>query len=592
MTHPINSEKETINYSSGQLIKDTFELIRPYKGRFVIASFIRFIGALVLLYPVYALAAVVTFLSNYHAGTPLNFVWLLMVLWGVAGIVRGFSLYLSNYMGYRIAEQVDVDSILKTIQHMFLLDMAWHEQENSGNKIKKAQNAGDGINKVIRLWFDSIIQIIVNVVAISFIILKFDVVVLLLLLFFMVSYFVISFILVRKAGYASYEVNAQEELVNGRIFEAINNIRTVKVMTMAKSLFSVIKQGTTDMLEKLSLRIFWFQTRNGLLVFWAFTWKVCIIVLIIYGIAHGKYELGFLILFNGYFSDLQVSMDQLSSASQDFVTAKVSVARMKVVLNEPILIDNEQGKIGLPLDWKKITFKNISFSYGENQVLNNVSFEINRGEKVGIVGLSGAGKSTLFKLLLKEREEFDGDVLFDDLSIKKIRKSDYFKQVSVVLQDTEVFNFSLHDNITISNPKEKSNQKLLQQALDTSHTSDFIKKLPLGLDTLIGEKGVKLSGGERQRLGIARAIFTQPEILLLDEATSHLDLESEEKIQDSLHKFFNKVTAIVIAHRLTTIRQMDNILVIENGALIESGNFNKLYSQKGRFYELWEKQRL
>jgi ABC-type multidrug transport system fused ATPase/permease subunit len=282
----------------------------------------------------------------------------------------------------------------------------------------------------------------------------------------------------------------------------------------------------------------------------------------------------------------------LSRAAQDFVTARFSIARMKAILNEPITIDDEKGKVLFSPQWKKITFEDVSFAYGDNRVLNKISFEVRRGEKVGIVGLSGAGKSTLFKLLLKEREEFDGKILFDDISLKKIRKNDYFKQVSVVLQDTEVFNFSLQDNITITNTKQKANKKLLQQALRTAHVDDFLHKLPQGLETVIGEKGIKLSGGERQRLGIARAVFKQPQMLLLDEATSHLDLESEENIQDSLHKFFDQVTAIVIAHRLTTIKEMDRILVIENGALMESGSFEQLYAQKGRFYELWEKQRL
>jgi len=144
---------------------------------------------------------------------------------------------------------------------------------------------------------------------------------------------------------------------------------------------------------------------------------------------------------------------------------------------------------------------------------------------------------------------------------------------------------------TTTNDSQKTNQELLERALVTAHITKIVNKLPQGLDTLIGEKGVKLSGGEKQRLGIARAIFKQPEILLLDEATSHLDLESEEKIRDSLYKFFENVTAIVIAHRLTTIREMDKILVIENGTIVESGSFDERITQQGRFYKLWEKQK-
>ncbi len=155
-----------------------------------------------------------------------------------------------------------------------------------------------------------------------------------------------------------------------------------------------------------------------------------------------------------------------------------------------------------------------------------------------------------------------------------------------------MFNFSLKDNVTISLPHDEFHAKAFNESISTAHITDFLYKLPQGVDTLVGEKGIKLSGGEKQRLGIARAIYKQPDLLLLDEATSHLDLESEEKIQDSLHQFFKKVTAIVIAHRLTTIKEMDRIIVLEDGRIIEDGTFAQLQRKKGRFHELWEKQKL
>lgn len=162
----------------------------------------------------------------------------------------------------------------------------------------------------------------------------------------------------------------------------------------------------------------------------------------------------------------------------------------------------------------------------------------------------------------------------------------------MVLQDTEVFNFSLKENITFANPAKSERSELFKKTLRVSYVDDFIKRLPKGVNTLIGEKGIRLSGGERQRLGIARAVFKDPQLLLLDEATSHLDIESEEKIRISLHEFFDTVTAVVIAHRLTTIKEMDTILVLENGKILERGSFQELHKRKGRFYELWEKQNL
>jgi len=282
---------------------------------------------------------------------------------------------------------------------------------------------------------------------------------------------------------------------------------------------------------------------------------------------------------------------ELSNVSQDIVVSKQRIARMRDSFHDIPLINSEEVN-SFPKDWQKLIVKNVSFSYDEDDVLKNVSFEVKRGEKIGIVGTSGAGKSTLFKLLLKERIHADGEIKIDDTLISTIKTEEYLARVSVVLQDTEVFNQSLKENITIVRPEEAHDKKLFDETLQISHVKDFVSKLKDGVNTLIGEKGVKLSGGERQRLGIARAIFKEPDILLMDEATSHLDIESEKKIQDSLHEFFQNVTAIVIAHRLTTIKLMDKILVIEKGKIIEQGSFDELYAKRGRFHELWEKQQL
>ncbi len=581
-----------IEYSSWQLVKDIYELMGKYRGKFALATFIRFICDLAGLVPAFAVAEAANFFASYQTGQSVAYVLWLMAAFALAIVVRSSGQFFSKWLGYQVAESMGIDLTLKSVQHLFLLDIAWHEEENAGNKVKRIQNASDAINKIIQLWFNCVVEIAVNIVAINVIIASFDHTVVSLLLAFLILYFLFSRLLTKKAAEASFAVNAQEENVSGILFESINNIRTVKVMSMPHTLMGIIRTHTDKLYQKILGKIFTYQFRNSILAFWGGISKVGILLVIVYGILHGYYQLGFLVLFNGYFSNIRESIDELAGVTQDFISAKFSVARLKKVLDKPITIDNESGKVAFPKKWETITFKKISFAYGENKVLKNISFEVKRGQKVGIVGLSGAGKSTVLKLLLKEREEFTGDILFDGISIKDISKSDYFQNVSVVLQDTEVFNFSLKDNITITNATKKSNHKLFKQSLEIAHITDFVQKLPQGLDTIIGEKGIKLSGGERQRLGIARAIFKQPQILLLDEATSHLDLESEEKIKDSLHTFFEHVTAIVIAHRLTTIKEMDQILVIEDGKLIESGNFATLHKKKGRFFELWEKQGL
>jgi ATP-binding cassette subfamily B protein len=346
----------------------------------------------------------------------------------------------------------------------------------------------------------------------------------------------------------------------------------------------------SQLYARIKTRVWRFQSRNTLLYLWGYGFNIGILTFIAWGIYEGRYELGLLVLFYGYFGRIWESVSELSSLTQDFITAKYSIARMRDVLDEPVTIDSDEGKVPVPPKWEEMRFENVSFSYEDSVALSDISFTVRRGEKVGIVGLSGAGKSTLFKLLLKEREEYTGTIAFDGIPLKEIARSSYFSHISAVLQDTEVFNLSLKDNIVIARGEEDA--RALENALEIAHVSDFLHKLPDGMDTLIGEKGIKLSGGERQRLGIARAVYKEPEILLLDEATSHLDLESEEKIQDSLHRFFETVTAIVIAHRLTTIREMDTILVMEGGRIVEQGSFEELSARKGRFWELWQKQKL
>ncbi len=581
-----------IDYSSWQLIKDIVTLVKPYRWRFFIASLLRLLSDLSNLYPAYAVGKIVTLLASNNRQDNLHTVWTIVILWLIALSVRHLTMFFAKYLCFGVSEKISIDAQLQTIHHMFLLDMSWHEKENSGNKLKRIQNAGSALDKILRLWINSIIEIGVNFIGMIFIIYTFDPLVSLLLLAFMISFFSISKVLTKRGAIAAYEVNVQEEEVTGLLFEALSNIRTVKIMSIMRGLYDNVAIEAEKLFAKIKRRITRTLGRNHFLFWWGSMFQAGIIAFIIYGITQGRYEVGFIVLFNGYFRNIWESISELSDAGQEFAVSKYSISRMKDVLKEPVTIDDEQGKVLLPKDWQSISVKDVTFSYGDNKVLDHVSFDIKRGEKIGVVGLSGAGKSTLFKLLLKEHEDYTGEISFDGLPLREISKHDYFKSVAVVLQETEVFNFSLRDNVTLGNIKDATDEKHFKKTLSISHITDFLKKLPDGVETFIGEKGVKLSGGEKQRLGIARAVFKKPELLLLDEATSHLDLESEEKIQDSLHQFFQDVTAIVIAHRLTTIKEMDKILVIEEGKIIESGNFDELYKKQGRFYELWEKQRL
>lgn len=580
------------NYSTIVLIRNLITFIWPYKGRFIVASILRLLGEVVWLYPTYALASITTFFTTYHAGQSLVPFWGIMWTFGAVCVIYFITIYYGNFIGYPMAEKIAISAKLDAIKHMFLIDIEWHEKENTGSKVKRIDRGGNSVNQLIRMWFGTFIELSVSLFGVLFIISRFDIRIMLLTLLFLVIYFSISVFYTNSATAARRKENLKDEELTGLIFESVNNVRSVKVMSMVPPLSEKLTTLSNELYIFARDRVFWYQSGGGLKNLVGQVFRIGMICFIGWGITQGRYEFGFLILFYGYFSIIQNSVSKLADASQDFSVYKQDVGRMMGILHVKPVTDIEEGKISMPENWRKIQLRDVSFSYGDKKILDKVTFTISRGEKIGVVGLSGAGKSTLFKLLLKERENYEGDILVDDVPLRSISKSNYFTHTAVVLQDTEVFNFSLRNNVTISNFDRNSDENLLEKALTVAHVSEFAKALPQGIDTLIGEKGVKLSGGEKQRVGVARAVFKDPELLLLDEATSHLDVESEEKIQDSLHKFFQSVTAIVIAHRLTTIKEMDKILVLEEGKIIEQGSFSELHGQKGRFYELWEKQRL
>ncbi len=578
--------------STISLIRNLYRLLKPYRGKFVFASFLKIIGELAWLYPTYALAAIITFFASYQIGESLTPFWSIMAVFVIVTIVHVVATYYANFFGYPIAEKSAIDAKLQTIKHMFTLDIEWHEKENTGNKVKRIDRGGEGVNQIIRLWFGPFLEIAVGLIGVLFIITKFDSIVALFTLLFLAVYFFVSVFYTRGATRAKRKENKKDEKLSGIVFESVSNIRSVKVMSMAEQLSTNLLTLGHELYELILKRIFWYQSGGGVKNLIGQTFRIAMLCFIGWGISQGHYEVGFLVLFYGYFSIIQGAVSRLADSSQDFAVRKQDVDRMFNILAVEPGTDALNNKVPMPENWKQISINEVSFSYEDKKVLDKLSFTIDRGEKIGIVGLSGAGKSTLFKLLLKEREDYDGEILIDGVPLKTIKKTEYFKHTAVVLQETEVFNLSLRDNITISNSDKSSDEEVLRRALDVAHVTEFSKTLSDGVDTLIGEKGVKLSGGEKQRVGVARAIFKDPNLLLLDEATSHLDIESEEKIQDSLHKFFESVTAVVIAHRLTTIKEMDKILVIENGRIIEQGSFKELYEKEGRFHELWEKQRL
>lgn len=238
----------------------------------------------------------------------------------------------------------------------------------------------------------------------------------------------------------------------------------------------------------------------------------------------------------------------------------------------------------------RIEIKDVAFAYkeGADRIFDGLNLEIKGGEQVGVVGLSGAGKSTLASLLMRFDDITNGSIKIDGFDIREVRQQDLRRAIAYVPQEPLLFHRTIRENLQYFT--DGVSKKQMIAAAKAAHAHDFIEKLPQGYDTLVGERGVKLSGGQKQRVVIARAILKDAPIMLFDEATSALDSESEQIIQQALPQILGKRTAIVIAHRLSTVAGLDRIIVMQNGRIIEDGTHEQLLKQKGRYYSLWRKQ--
>ncbi|MCH6234992.1 ABC transporter ATP-binding protein [Cognataquiflexum rubidum] len=308
-----------------------------------------------------------------------------------------------------------------------------------------------------------------------------------------------------------------------------------------------------------------------------------------YMIMDGQMTFGDFLAFTLYLGFMIAPIVQMSNIGSQFTEAFAGLDRTEEIMNRPLESAGGQRIVAIPHIKGDIRFEDVSFAYDEGkEVLKGVSFNAPAGSVTALVGTSGSGKTTIAGLAASFLNPESGLITVDGVDMQKITLESFRSQLGVVLQDDFLFEGTIKENILF--PRPDATVEKLMQAVKAAHVHEFTDRFEDGLDTLIGERGVKLSGGQRQRIAIARAILADPRVLILDEATSNLDTESESLIQASLKELMHGRTTFVIAHRLSTIRQADQILVIEHGKIAERGQHEELIAKQGRYYQLYTYQ--
>jgi ABC-type multidrug transport system fused ATPase/permease subunit len=377
-------------------------------------------------------------------------------------------------------------------------------------------------------------------------------------------------------------INAE---VTGRLTETLNGVRIIKGFNAEEQENKSFERGVERLFENVKQSLTSTAIITSAATFLLGLASTGIMGIGGYMIIHQTLTFGEFLSFTLYLGFMIAPIVQMSNIGSQLTEAFAGLDRTEEIMNMQPEEDSDKRTIKLENIKGDIHFQEVSFAYQEGkEVVHNISFNAPAGSVTALVGTSGSGKTTIAGLAATFLNPDSGVITIDGVDLSQVTLSSYRQHLGVVLQDDFLFEGTIRENIMF--PRQNATEEQLQSAVRAAYVNEFTDRFEDGLDTLIGERGVKLSGGQRQRIAIARAILADPKIIILDEATSNLDTQSETMIQKSLTELMKGRTTFVIAHRLSTIRQADQILVIEHGRIAEQGNHNELIEKRGRYYEL------
>lgn len=588
MPPPADAEPAKLSWKT---LKSLWPYLNEYRGRIVIAMMSLVAAKLATIVVPFILKYIVDGLdSNQLPDKVLALPLGLLLAYGLARLSTTLFNELRDTVFGRVTERAMRRVGLKVFQHLHALELDFHLNRRTGGLSRDIERGVTGVGFLLRVLVFNIVPTALEMaLVIGILLLNYHVGFAWITLLAVISYVTFSVFITNWRLAFVREANQADSTSNTRAIDSLLNYETVKFF--GNEAFEANRYD--DELAKWELarrknRLSLFLLNGGqaLVIACAMT---AMTVLAASQVIAGQITLGDFVLINAFTMQLFIPLGFLGFVYRELKSSMTNIERMFGLLDKSPQINDKPDAKPLVISDGAIEFDAVSFGYNDRlPILNDFSFKVLPKQKVAVVGSSGAGKSTLIKLLFRFYDIQGGSIRIDGQDIREVTQASLRQAIGIVPQDTVLFNTTLGENVRYG--RIDATDAEVEQAIKLAHLKDFITELPDGLNTLVGERGLKLSGGEKQRVAIARTILKRPPILMFDEATSSLDSHSERIIQDAIRDISKGQTSLVIAHRLSTVVDADVIVVMQHGQIVEQGTHESLLKLGEVYAKLWRLQ--